>query len=163
MQKHKTILITGGIRSGKSRYALTLARKIEGKKVFLATAEAFDEHMTQRINRHQKDREGAFQTVEEPFNLGEKIDELKPLADVIVVDCLTVWINNLLYQRDNHAMDIKEPQDRLILALQHCKATVIMVTNEVGAGGLFRTIRWPANLATGWETSIRRWPRSAIK
>jgi len=89
------ILITGGVKSGKSKYALKLARDFSGKKVFIATAEAFDEEMKEKIKKHKRDRGDRFITIEEPVNLHEVLNNID--CDLAVVDCLTVWCGNLLH------------------------------------------------------------------
>jgi adenosylcobinamide kinase / adenosylcobinamide-phosphate guanylyltransferase len=120
------ILIGGGARSGKSRYALEKARGIAGTRAFLATAEAFDEEMSTRIRRHQEDRGDDFTTIEEPIDLAPIITDSK--FDVLVVDCLTLWLSNLMFA--NRLDEI----DRLIAAAKATIETVIFVTNEVGSG-----------------------------
>jgi adenosylcobinamide kinase/adenosylcobinamide-phosphate guanylyltransferase len=93
----KTILITGGCRSGKSRHALQLAQKLPGKKFFLATAQALDDEMAERIRKHQQERGKEWVTFEEPMNLSAVFEKLEDdPQSVLVVDCLTLWISNLL-------------------------------------------------------------------
>jgi len=94
----KNILITGGCRSGKSRHALSLAKQFS-KKVYLATAEALDKEMIKRIARHREERGKDWVTVEEPIDIGAALEREGNRAEVIVVDCLTLWISNLLMQK----------------------------------------------------------------
>ena len=89
--------VIGGCRSGKSRYALDLAGTLsENKKIFIATCLPQDEEMRQRVTRHQKDRGKTWITLEVPIDLPEAITQNSSQGNVILVDCLTLWINNLL-------------------------------------------------------------------
>ena len=91
------ILITGGARSGKSGFALEIAESFPGKKVYIATSPVTDPEMANRIERYRREREGrGWQTVEETINLPFVVGSLHKY-DVLVVDCLTLWINNLMY------------------------------------------------------------------
>jgi len=120
------VLIGGGARSGKSRFALERARREGSKLVFVATAEARDEEMRERIEQHRAHRGPDFGTVEAPVELAAAIRAAD--ADAIVVDCLTLWLANIL-DRDVDA-DTRELQD----AARSSRACVIFVTNEVGCG-----------------------------
>jgi len=122
------ILIGGGARSGKSRYALQKARSIEGRRVFVATAEPLDDEMASRIARHKADRGAEFETIEEPFLLAEVI--LEATFDAMVVDCLTLWLSNLMFVGKDCGLET----EALIAAAQAARGTVIFVTNEVGSG-----------------------------
>jgi adenosylcobinamide kinase/adenosylcobinamide-phosphate guanylyltransferase len=126
------ILVGGGARSGKSRYALTRAEQLGHNRVFVATAEAFDDEMRSRIARHQAERQLRFRTVECPIELPSAI-RAERNCDVILVDCLTLWITNLLGQ-DRTNDEILEAVDDLAAAVSECVAPVIIVTNEVGLG-----------------------------
>jgi len=131
------ILITGGQRSGKSRYALALAKKISdaGKdRIFLATAQEVDHDLRARIDRHKEDRGTEFTTLEEPLHLAKVIKELKSPTGVIVIDCLTVWVNNLLYYTDRDQAEISQEVNSFLQALLSRPCPVVMVTNEVGSG-----------------------------
>src|SRR6476619_3712803 len=86
------VLVGGGARSGKSRWALERARKCGGRLVFIATAEALDEEMAARIAKHRAERGNEFISVEEPVELARAIRSAQ--ADAIVVDCLTLWLSN---------------------------------------------------------------------
>jgi adenosylcobinamide kinase/adenosylcobinamide-phosphate guanylyltransferase len=121
------ILIGGGARSGKSRYALEKARALPGTRAFLATAQPFDEEMTARIHLHQSERGPEFATIEEPLDLASAI--ARPYA-VILVDCLTLWLSNLMFADKN----IDAETHALLAAAQAFDKTIIFVTNEVGAG-----------------------------
>lgn len=122
------ILIGGGSRSGKSRYALEKALHVEGTRAFIATAQAFDEEMAARIHRHREDRDKGFTTIEEPIELAQAVAEAR--FDVIVVDCLTLWLSNIMLANAGCDRKIEE----LIEASQSATKTVIYVTNEVGSG-----------------------------
>ncbi|MBI5193574.1 MAG: bifunctional adenosylcobinamide kinase/adenosylcobinamide-phosphate guanylyltransferase [Nitrospirae bacterium] len=91
-----TIFIIGGARSGKSGYALDLGSTIPGRKGFLATAEALDEEMKERILLHQKARSLEWVTIEEPLSLSKRLADIVSLYDVVIVDCLTLWLSNML-------------------------------------------------------------------
>lgn len=132
--KPAKILITGGVRSGKSRYAVDLALSYPAPRIFLATAEAFDHGMQERIAKHQEERKGNFLTVEEPVHLAAKIQGLEVRPAVIVVDCLTVWINNLLYHFAENEKEIRKEIQDLIQAIEQSPFPIIFVTNEVGLG-----------------------------
>ena len=115
-------LILGGARSGKSARALSLAT---GPKTFLATGQAFDSEMTDRIQAHQAERGPEWQLIEAPLDVVEPIGAHKEGS--LVVDCLTLWLNNLMY----HERDIGAESQKLIAALGQC-GHVILVSNEVG-------------------------------
>jgi len=94
------ILITGGARSGKSKYAEDRVLEMGRRRLYLATAEAKDEEMVQRIAAHKKRRGDSWTTIEEPVELAEALLAHRGKADGAVVDCLTLWISNLLLGRD---------------------------------------------------------------
>lgn len=124
-------LITGGARSGKSTFAEDLACRLcpdPSRRCYIATAEAFDDEMRKRIRLHRQRRQGKFYTVEAPLELGRAVSENSSRADVILVDCLTVWTGNLLYYG---RLDEKEG---LLNALGKVPCDVILVTNETGMG-----------------------------
>ncbi|HYZ84306.1 MAG TPA: bifunctional adenosylcobinamide kinase/adenosylcobinamide-phosphate guanylyltransferase [Bryobacteraceae bacterium] len=123
-------LIGGGSRSGKSRYALELARKTGGRLAFVATAQAFDDEMRDRISRHRTERGWDFETFEEPIHLDCVIAQLREY-DAVVVDCLTLWLSNLMLAQQD---DFRAHANRLIHACESAKGRVVLVTNEVGAG-----------------------------
>jgi len=122
------ILIGGGARSGKSRYALEKARGIEGTRAFVATAQASDEEMTERIRRHREERGEEFTIVEEPIELGRAIARAN--YDVVLVDCLTLWLSNIMFLHKHCDAEI----DALVKAARAAAGTLIFVTNEVGSG-----------------------------
>ena len=127
----RAILIGGGARSGKSDLALRLALAEPGRRVFLATATHTDEEMSDRIARHQADRGDLFETVEEPILVPERVADLA--ADVLLVDCLTLWLTNLLMaELDDAAIEARI--DDLVAALDAPRRLTLLVTNEVGLG-----------------------------
>ena len=123
------ILVGGGSRSGKSSFALDLAKQRGTQRAFVATAQAFDQEMTDRIVRHQSERDGAFTTIEEPLNLAGIISNTT--FDVLLIDCLTLWVSNLMMQEE---VDIEGKGAELACAAVASKALCIFVTNEVGCG-----------------------------
>jgi adenosylcobinamide kinase/adenosylcobinamide-phosphate guanylyltransferase len=128
-QKEKpvaVVLVGGGARSGKSRFALERARREGSRLVFLATAEAGDEEMARRIEKHRAHRGPDFMTVEAPIELAAAIRAAD--ANAIVVDCLTLWLANVLDR------DIGAATRDLEDAARSSPACVILVTNEVGCG-----------------------------
>jgi len=129
----KKILITGGCRSGKSRYALELAKSISGSKRFIATAEALDDEMRQRIERHQQERGKDWQTIEEPLELSKIFQQVGKEFGPVVVDCLTLWLSNRLMQEDSRET-IMDQMDQALQIISEPEATFIFITNEVGDG-----------------------------
>jgi adenosylcobinamide kinase / adenosylcobinamide-phosphate guanylyltransferase len=126
------ILVTGAARSGKSQYAERRAGEIGERRLYLATAEAKDEEMAERIAEHRKRRGRDWTTIEEPLELAEAIAAQLGKTDCAVVDCLTLWISNLLMARDTkHAM---EKVEELIQTLPTVDFSIVFVTNEVGWG-----------------------------
>ncbi|MDI6776133.1 MAG: bifunctional adenosylcobinamide kinase/adenosylcobinamide-phosphate guanylyltransferase [Syntrophales bacterium] len=128
------VLVTGGARSGKSNFALKLAEKLEGKRLFLATAEALDEEMGQRIQRHRKQRGNRWDTLEEPIYLGKALRPVLGLYKTILVDCLTLWMSNLLGKYPDQDEKVVEIIDDFFSCLSEFEGTVIVISNEVGMG-----------------------------
>ena len=133
------VLITGGGRSGKSSYAQGLAEALGGRRFFLATCPPIDDEITARIRRHEREREGrGWETIEEMLDLATTISQV-PECEAILVDCLTLWINNLMFKAEKSAESFDEDEmsglakDR-VLAAQSVADSVFMVTNEVGMG-----------------------------
>jgi len=153
--------IIGGARSGKSSYALELGSGLPGRKGFIATAEAFDEEMKERISLHQKTRPLEWETIEEPVDLGKRLQNIAGLYDVVIVDCLTLWLSNMLgreedseppkenenppippfrkggmggFDRGFSDERIKAEIEHLTSVLKDVSCKVIVVSNEVGLG-----------------------------
>jgi adenosylcobinamide kinase/adenosylcobinamide-phosphate guanylyltransferase len=99
----KIIFIIGGARSGKSSFTLKEASIIKGKKAFIATAQAFDSEMKERIERHKKERWDDWDTFEEPVNITDVLLDIKNKYSVIVLDCLTLWLSNILHRAPRKA------------------------------------------------------------
>ena len=119
------LLITGGIKSGKSSYALERANLLSGNKIFLATAIPFDKEMEDRIIRHKEERGSEYITIEEPIEIQIHT------KDNLILDCVTVWMNNLFYkEREDEWENILES------FLSSNNDNIIIVTNEVGLGNV---------------------------
>ncbi len=129
----RLIFITGGCRSGKSRFALDYANRYFSKKVYLATCEPLDEEMVKRIEDHKRMRGAEWETVEEPIGVVNNIRRYGKEAEVILLDCITLWISNLLLRWDDDSRIIEEIE-RLRLAIREIGASMILVSNEVGMG-----------------------------
>jgi adenosylcobinamide kinase/adenosylcobinamide-phosphate guanylyltransferase len=123
------ILITGGTRSGKSRRAETRARAVPGRPVYIATAEALDAEMAERIAAHRARRGGDWIEREVPLDLAQALVETDG-GGARLVDCLTLWLSNLLHSQRDWSQEVAQ----LAQALARQRSPVVMVTNEVGAG-----------------------------
>ncbi len=132
-------LITGGSRSGKSAFAQQQAEQINTPRLFIATCPRIDPEMDERIHRHQQDREGlGWQTAEVPLRLAEEL-ERTPAGTTVLIDCLTLWINNLMYEAEQQEQEVSEDQmstlaEELARAARNHQGQVFIVTNEVGLG-----------------------------
>jgi adenosylcobinamide kinase/adenosylcobinamide-phosphate guanylyltransferase len=130
----KIVFITGGARSGKSSFALKEASLVPGRKVFIATAEAVDLEMQERIERHRSDRGTGWETYEEPLHVSKVIEETSHTHDVLVLDCLTIWLSNVLWA----GSDVHREIENLICSIKKfsysSSATLFIVSNEVGMG-----------------------------
>lgn len=133
MEQKRVIFITGGCRSGKSRFALDYANRHYLKKIYLATCEPLDEEMVRRIELHKKARGSEWQTVEEPIAIVDRARQLGMKDQVILVDCITLWISNLLMKWDDEAKIMKEVE-QLLEAVNKNPSSFIFVSNEVGMG-----------------------------
>ncbi|PSH03285.1 MAG: bifunctional adenosylcobinamide kinase/adenosylcobinamide-phosphate guanylyltransferase [Acidobacteria bacterium] len=129
----KITLVLGGVRSGKSHYAQNLVTN-GGRVAFIATAEALDEEMRQRIARHREERPAGWTTLEAPLALEDAILECSGKFDIIVVDCLTLWTSNLMGAEDSQDERIFARADRLCESLRQVTSSVVLVSNEVGCG-----------------------------
>ena len=125
------ILVGGGARSGKSRYAQALA-EVHGHKLgFVATAQVLDDEMRRRVRRHQLDRGAQFITIEEPLEVASLIEERAHSFDAMVIDCLTLWLSNVLLAGDR---DVDADIARLATVASQAPSGLVFVTNEVGCG-----------------------------
>src|SRR6266542_178272 len=129
-EAHRIILVGGGVRSGKSSFAVELAAQLGERRTFIATARPSDDEMRARIERHRRDRLNAFETIEEPTDLERALVSVGP-CDVVVVDCLTHWLANLLLRQDP-VDDILEEVDGVSRVLAERRFHVVLVSNEVG-------------------------------
>jgi len=132
---HRADLVLGGVRSGKSREALRLAASLPPglRGAFLATAQALDADMRARIARHQAERPRGWATAEEPYDLIRACEGLAGRHDVIVLDCLTLWVANLLLRGDKESA-VLDAADGLARFIRLRRVTLIIVSNEVGSG-----------------------------
>jgi adenosylcobinamide kinase/adenosylcobinamide-phosphate guanylyltransferase len=130
------ILILGGARSGKSRYAEQCAINSMKSVIYIATAQAKDEEMAQRIARHRQDRPAQWQTVEEPLALAETLQHYGHRDCCLLVDCLTLWLTNSLFDDHGHVQEtvFKAQSEALLAVIPTLSAEVIFVSNEVGLG-----------------------------
>ena len=124
----QSILVLGGARSGKSRHAQALAERSAGERIFIATAQAFDDEMRDRIARHRADRDDSWRTVEAPLELAAAIRQADGAGRTILVDCLTLWLSNLLLAEG----DLDEACGELAALIPQTSGRLILVSNEVG-------------------------------
>jgi len=161
------ILVIGGARSGKSSFAQELASKRGGPVLFVATAEAKDEEMRRRIAAHKKSRPPLWNTIESPTLVGSQIEKNIGQARVVIVDCVTLLVNNVLCQHMNEAdeemdaevieQEVTDEITKLIDCMNNSEASFIVVANEVGTGlvpasamaRLFRDLLGKANQMLG--------------
>lgn len=135
----RIVLITGGCRSGKSAYAQQLAESLAGRRALVATCPVIDDEMARRIEAHRRDREGrGWETIEEPLDLAGALAGAAEF-DVLLVDCITLWVNNLMYQAEQQGQILQEPEaaaacDRMLDSACARPGAVIFVTNEIGLG-----------------------------
>ncbi len=140
------ILVLGGARSGKSTFAEQLARRSGRSVAFIATATAGDDDMQVRIQRHQSARPHGWHTIEEPLNLARAVQRAAEVADVLLLDCITLWVSNWLFAQEgiNDEEVVSERYyagalaqiDALLEAFSTLagQKTLVVVTNEVGLG-----------------------------
>jgi adenosylcobinamide kinase/adenosylcobinamide-phosphate guanylyltransferase len=131
------ILVTGGSRSGKSDFALETARRFKGPRLFLATAQASDEEMRRRIDAHRNSRPADWSVVEESREVPRALRAaLGPgSAGVVIVDCITIWVSNLILEDESFGESEAAAMARELAAAARGSASgVIVVTNEVGSG-----------------------------
>ena len=152
MSKRLT-LVLGGVRAGKSRHAQTMAQA--GQRVlFVATAEAGDEEMAARIQAHRAERPADWDTLEEPLDPASALAPRLPAFDTVLLDCLTLWVSNLLLRRADAGRatpDIAAEADGLLRLYEQGLASWIVVSNEVGLGVM------PANdLARSYADALGR-------
>ncbi len=127
------IFITGGRRSGKSAYALELAESMGEKRLYVATAEALDDEMKERIARHREERGDNWDTAEEPIDIVNILDHSKKY-NVILIDCLTLWLCNIMHNGEPNNETIMKHIHALADSCAASDTKVIAVTNELGLG-----------------------------
>ena len=142
--KSQIILCSGGARSGKSEFAERLALATAGRKAYVATGQAFDEEMIDRIKKHQERRGEIWNNFEVPLHLADEWENISQSADVILIDCLTMFTTNHMMaygsirgQEDANRLEqtILSELDTLLDSIQSCEGkTVIFVTNDIGLG-----------------------------
>lgn len=130
----QVILVLGGARSGKSSYAQKMAEAFEGKRLFVATAQALDDEMAKRIENHKKRRGDTWETREEPVKIPDLISDSQDGYAVILIDCLTLWVSNLLMASGDDVERVEDGVERLVDCLATIRTTVVLVSNEVGLG-----------------------------
>lgn len=130
MSLPRLTLVIGGAASGKSAQAEALVRDQSGTRVYIATAQAFDDEMKAKIARHREMRaEHGWRTIEAPFDACAAVSELRA-GEVALFDCATFWLSNLMLAE----RDWRAEADRLLAALASTPAPVVVVTNETGQG-----------------------------
>jgi adenosylcobinamide kinase/adenosylcobinamide-phosphate guanylyltransferase len=129
-------LVLGGARSGKSRYAEQQAVKSEKQVIYIATAEAGDAEMQARITKHRQDRPAHWKTVEEPIKLAEVIQKYSEENTCLLVDCLTLWLTNILFNKQGDLQQevFEKETNALFDVLTTFSGQALLVTNEVGLG-----------------------------
>lgn len=135
--KSKVTFIIGGARSGKSAFALSEANKFTGQKAYIATAQALDEEMRERVEKHKKQRGGEWDTYEEPVKVADVLQGIKDKYNVVIIDCLTLWLSNLMCNGHDVEKGIESLCSSLstIYCLPAGKAgSLFTVSNEVGTG-----------------------------
>ncbi|MDD5284474.1 MAG: bifunctional adenosylcobinamide kinase/adenosylcobinamide-phosphate guanylyltransferase [Desulfuromonadaceae bacterium] len=133
-----TIFITGGARSGKSAFAEKVTRNFGAQLAYLATAQALDIEMDERVSRHIERRGAEWRTIEEPIHLAQALARCDGQYRAVLVDCITLWLSNLLLKYEQSGEDIEasifEDVQRLKTTLHGMVTPVIMVSNELGMG-----------------------------
>jgi adenosylcobinamide kinase/adenosylcobinamide-phosphate guanylyltransferase len=135
----RVILVTGGCRSGKSRYAQGLAEGMPGRRLYVATCPVVDDEMRERVRKHREARAAAhWDTLEAPVDLARALDQAAGYS-VVLVDCLTLWVNNLMYESSQAGKEATEEQvvracEEVLSACRRHGGAIVFVTNEVGMG-----------------------------
>jgi adenosylcobinamide kinase / adenosylcobinamide-phosphate guanylyltransferase len=130
LSPYRCVLVLGGARSGKSRYARQLAEASGRRPVLVATAEAGDDEMLERIDRHRRERDGSWRTREEPLALPEVLAAETGPDRVVIVECLTLWLSNVMLAENEPESAIAA----LVRAIADSAGPLVLVSNEVGQG-----------------------------
>ncbi len=129
----KAVLVLGGVRSGKSGFALKLGGALGPRRALVATAQPLDAEMADRIQKHREKRDSSWTVYEEPLQIGRILEKLDAAYDVIVVDCLSVWLSNLMHARMNE-ISPEGAVDLLLRRVSGMRTPVIFISSEVGLG-----------------------------
>ena len=132
MNAKRVVLVLGGTRSGKSRYAEQLAEHWWPRPLYLATAEVFDTEMTERVKQHRQRRGAHWGCVESPVDIATVIRSTDPARDGLLLDCATVWLSNVIFKEGEP--ELPRRRQELLDALARPASDVIIVSNEVGMG-----------------------------
>jgi adenosylcobinamide kinase/adenosylcobinamide-phosphate guanylyltransferase len=127
----KVTLITGGARSGKSFFALEYAEGIGEKRIFAATAQAHDAEMVERIHKHKLERGKDWDVLEEPLEISSWLNENASKYDVVLLDCLTLWLTNVMLSETH---DLEAEVESLLGSFKNAGCSIVAVSNEVGMG-----------------------------
>jgi adenosylcobinamide kinase / adenosylcobinamide-phosphate guanylyltransferase len=130
----KVVMVTGGARSGKSRFAEKLAEGFAPLRGYLATGQAGDAEMAQRIARHRGRRGCEWETVEEPLEVVQAITRIDGVYTVLLLDCVTLWLSNLLFHCQGGAAEALQRVERFTESFATLKTPLVIVSNEVGMG-----------------------------
>jgi adenosylcobinamide kinase/adenosylcobinamide-phosphate guanylyltransferase len=133
-QGFRVALVLGGTRSGKSRYGLSLAARFPGPRLFVATCEPGDPEMCARIDHHRQERGPEWETREVPLDLADTLTAAQDGYGVILIDCLTMWLSNLMRREGENQAGIQAGCDLLVQSLVQSRPPVILISNEVGSG-----------------------------
>ena len=132
-RKKCVTLVLGGARSGKSRYAQQIASRCQ-RVTFIATARPSDSEMRRKISQHRQERPAGWKTVEAPVYLGTAIDLESQRADMLLVDCLTVFVGNFVGAKKGARESFRKNIEQVCSAIRSSKASIVVVSNEVGSG-----------------------------
>lgn len=132
-RKKYVTLVLGGARSGKSRYAQQVASCF-ARVTFIATARTSDSEIRQKISQHRRERPKGWKTVEAPVRLSKMIDLESPQADVLLVDCLTMFVANVMGAKNGAEKATEKNINQVCEAIRASKASIVVVSNEVGSG-----------------------------
>lgn len=132
-------LVLGGARSGKSQFSESLVKSFEAnqqrlKVIYIATATADDSEMASRIKHHQKNRSTSWRLIEEQFELAELIERLNQSDQIILIDCMTLWVSNWLCDDHRSPISWQKQSEEFIQTLIHSRTNIVIVSNEVGSG-----------------------------
>ena len=128
------VFVTGGTRSGKSRYAQSRVEAYPGDLLYVATAEARDAEMTARVEKHKNERGERWRNLEEPLSLSERLPQATTGCSALLLDCLTLWLSNLIETHADDDAAIMQAFDVLLTDLRSLSTDAFVVSNELGSG-----------------------------